>query len=102
MHSGSVLKQPTLNYHQLQLAGCDAYTMPRTFSLFSIRHTTIILVDSGNLYMIQGDFRHIDHRSIVRTTITNRDVYNIESPVTKKQMPLTTSLGNDGKDIIET
>ena len=52
--------------------------------------------------MIQGDFRHIDHRSIVRTTITNRDVYNIESPVTKKQMPLTTSLGNDGKDIIET
>ena len=60
--------------------------MPRTFSIFS-RHTTIILVDRGNLNMIQGDFRHIDHwTTIVRTTIINRDVYNIESPVTRRRL----------------
>ena len=98
MHSGF---RPQITHSQLQLAGCRIYTMPRTFSIFS-RHTTIILVDSGNLNMIRGDFRHIDHRTtIVRTTIINRDVYNIESRVTEKQMPLTTSLGNDGEDFIE-
>ena len=37
--------------------------------------------------MIQGDFRHIDHRTtIVRTIILNRDVYNIESPVTRRRL----------------
>ena len=51
----------------------------------------------SNLNMIHGDLRHIDRS----TTITNRDVFNVENPVTEQQMPLTTSLGNDGKDITE-
>jgi hypothetical protein len=80
----------TLNYHQLQLAGCDTYkTMPRTFQLTNIRHTTtIILVDST---LIQGDLRHIDQS----TTITNRDAFNIEleSSVTQQPLPSTASLG---------
>ena len=67
--------------------------MPRTFWLFSIRHTTtIIVVDSlSNLNMIQGDVRHIDRS----TTITNRDAFNIEieSTVTEQPLPSTSSPG---------
>ena len=68
--------------------------MPRTPSLFSIRHnTTIILVDS-NLNMIEGGLRHVDRS----TTISNRDAFNIENTVTDQQLPPTASLvvGNDG------
>ena len=63
--------------------------MPRNFWLFSIRHTTIILVDS-NLNMIRGDLRHIDRS----TAIANRDVFNIElesGAVTEQPLPSTTS-----------
>ena len=74
--------------------------MPQTFWLFSIRHTTtIILVDSiDNLNMIQGDLRHMDRS----TTITNRDAFNIEleSTVTGQPLPSTTSLSNDGKAVL--
>ena len=92
-----VLKQPTFNYHQLHLAGCSTSTMPRSFRLFSITHTTnIILVDS-NFNMIQGGLRHMDRS----TTITNRDAFNIESTVTEQPLPLsTTSLGNQGKVVL--
>ena len=90
--SSNALKSPSSNtnplsiiIHQLQLAGCRTYTMPRNFWLFSIRHTTIILVDS-NLNMIQGDLRHIDRS----TTITNRDAFNIEcTTVTERPLPST-------------
>jgi hypothetical protein len=62
--------------------------MPRTFQLFSISHTTIILVDST---LIQGDLQHIDRS----TTITNRDAFDIEleSTVNQQLLPRTTSLG---------
>ena len=66
--------------------------MPRTFRLFTIRHTTIILVDS-NLNMIQGDLRHFDRS----TAITNQDAFNTENTVIEQQLQPTTSLGNDGK-----
>jgi hypothetical protein len=67
--------------------------MPRNFWLFSIRHsTTIILVDTGGtLNMIQGDLRHIDRS----TNFTNRDAFNIEleNTVTEQPLPSTTSPG---------
>ena len=71
--------------------------MPRNFRLFSIRHTTTIIVMNSNVNMIHGDLRHMDRS----TTITNRDAFNIESTVTEQQLPPTTSLvvGNDGKAI---
>ena len=69
--------------------------MPRTPLLFSIRHTTTIVLVDSNLTMIQGDLRHINGS----TTISNRDAFNIESTVTEQQVPPTASLivGNDGK-----
>ena len=66
--------------------------MPRTFWLFSIRRTTIIVLETGsNLTMIQGDLRHIDQS----TTITNRDAFNIglESTVIEQRLPSTMSPG---------
>ena len=81
----------TLNYHQLQLAGCATYTMPR--SLLSIRRTTTIILVNSNLNIIQGGLRHTDQS----TTLTNRDVFNIESTVTEQYLPPTTS---DGKSVI--
>ena len=71
--------------------------MPQTISLFSIRHTTIILLDS-NVNIIEGDLRHMDRS----TTITNMDAFNIESTITGIEQPLpsTTSLGNEGKFVI--
>ena len=90
MHSDSrpqMTTQLSTNY-KLQLAGCRNYTMPRTF-WFSIRHTTIILVDS-NLNIIRGDLRHTD-RSI---TVTNRDAFNIvESTIIQQPLSSTTSPG---------
>ena len=49
--------------------------------------------------MIQGDLRHIDRS----TTITNRDAFNIESTVNEQSLPSTgtTSLGNDGKVVMD-
>ena len=74
--------------------------MPQTFRLFSIRHTTTIILVDSNLNMIQGGLRHMDRS----TNITNRDAFNIESTVTEQQLPPTTStslvVGNDGKNII--
>jgi hypothetical protein len=75
--------------------------MPQTFRLFSIRHTTtIILVDSNlnNLNMIQGDLRHMDWS----TSITNRDAFNVElaSTVTEQLLPSTTSVTSLGKVVI--
>ena len=88
MHSGS---RPPIT------TGCNTYKMPRTPSLFTIRHTTTIILVDSNLTMVQGDLRHIDGS----TTITNRDAFNIESTVTEQQLPPTASLivGNDGKVI---
>ena len=72
--------------------------MPRTFRLFTIRHTTTIIMMNSNVNMIQGDLRHMDRS----TTITNRDAFNIESTVTEQQLPPTASLivGNNGKVFI--
>ena len=69
--------------------------MPRTPLLFSIRHTTTIILVDSNLTMIQGGLRHIDGS----TTITNRDAFNTESTVIEPQLLPTASLivGNDGK-----
>jgi hypothetical protein len=98
MHSGS---RPQINHSQLSPITTGRLrhlqTMPRTFGLFSITHTTIILVDS-NLNMIQGDLRHMDRS----TTFTNRDPFNIESTVTEQQFPPNTSLvvDNNGKVVI--
>ena len=71
--------------------------MPRSFRLFSIRHTTTIILVDSNLNMIQGGLRHMDRS----TTITNRDAFNVESTVTEQPLPLsTTPLGNQGKVVI--
>ena len=69
--------------------------MPRTPLLFSIRHTTTIILVDSNLTMIHGGLRHIDGS----TTITNRDAFNIENTVTEQQLSPTASLivGAEGK-----
>ena len=68
--------------------------MPQSF--WSFRHTTTIILVDSNLYMIQGDLRHMDRS----TNITNQDSFNTENTVTEQQLPPTTSLGNDGKVVI--
>jgi hypothetical protein len=74
--------------------GCRTYTMPRSFRLFSIRHTTTIILVDSNFNLIQGGLRHNDWS----TTITNRDAFNT---VTEQPLPSsTTSLGNEGKVVI--
>ena len=67
--------------------------MPRSFQLFSIRHTTTIILVDSNVNMIQGGLRHMDRS----TTITNRDAFNTESTVTAQPLPSSTTLGNEGK-----
>ena len=95
MRSGS---RPQKTHSQLQLADCSTYTMPRTFWLFSIRHTTTIILVDSNLNMIQGDLRHMDRS----TTITNRDAFNVELESTITEQPLpSTSTTSPGKVVIE-
>jgi len=60
--------------------------MPRNFWLFSVRRTTtIILMDSSNLNVIQGDLRHMDWS----TSITNRDAFNVESTAGQPSRSIT-------------
>lgn len=71
--------------------------MPRTFRLFCIGHTTTITLMDGNLNIIQGDLRRMDQS----TAITNMNALNIESLVTERQSPPTTSLiVDEGKVVI--
>ena len=67
--------------------------MPRTPSLFTIRHTTTIILVDSNLTMVQGDLRHTDGS----TTITNGDASNIENTVTEQQLPTASLIvGSEG------
>ena len=61
--------------------------MPPTYSIWNT--TNIILVDHGNLNIVRGNFRHLNHSR--STTITNTDPPNETAVVGQSESLPSTS-----------